>query len=124
MRQLLKIIDKYLSKLPALIFSSWLIYFFILYNTDWYTRNQELLDNIDTVLVFATIIHGLFFFGLFRFNNTKRILFLGIILVISLQYQYLKGLINQESYLITYRNYLIITLLVVVFEAWLNKDCN
>lgn len=115
-------LDKLLCKLPALVFASWFIYVFILYPTGWYSKHQEFLDDLDTVLVGIVVIHGFFLFGFARYNNTKRILFIAIVLILIIQGQYMYGLISTESYLRTYKHYLIATIITIFLEAFINKD--
>lgn len=109
----MKYLHKSLSNLPIIIVINWMICAFFLTKNEFYIHNFELLDKIDTFIVYFSLMHFMFFNKWYSF--CKKTFCSTIILCIILNFCY--NYINADLYF-----YLYLALILAPFTVNLWKQ--
>jgi len=111
----MKFMHKSLSNLPIIIIIEWMICALFLTNNKWYLEHFELLDDIDTHVVYASLMHFMFFTK--HYSLSKKIFVSALILSITLRF--ISDFIDTEIY---YYLYYVIILMPFIANAWMNLN--
>jgi len=111
----MKFVHKSLSNLPIIIIIEWLICAFFLTNNKWYLQHFELLDDIDTYVVYFSLMHFMFFTN--HYSLSKKIFVSTIMLSIMLRF--ISDYIHTEIY---YYLYYAIILMPFIANAWMKLN--
>lgn len=107
----MKYLHKSLSNLPIIIVINWMICALFLTSNEYYISNFELLDKIDTFIVYFSLMHFLWFNK--WYSTFKRNFCVTIVSGIILNFCYC--LINPDLYFYLYLSIIIAPFLV---NAW------
>jgi len=105
-------LNNIISNIPILVIGYWLCCIIFFTKCDFYIKNFDLFDLIDTYIVSFSILHFIFKFT--HYNRSKRIFIICMIAIICLNFCYLS--INKEAYYFLYFVCLFITILNSIWK--------
>lgn len=109
----MKFLHKSISNLPIIIVINWLICALFFTKSDFYFDHFELLDKIDTYVVYFSLMHFMFLFK--HYSLTKRIFVSALILSIILRF--VSDFLNEEVYYFLYYSIVLMPLIVCAWRA-------
>jgi len=107
----MKFLHKSASNLPIIIVIEWLICALFLTNNKWYSEHFEVLDDIDTYVVYASLMHFLWFYK--WYSLSKKIFVYAILLSIILRL--ISDCMNEEIYYYLYYAIIIMPFIACVW---------
>ena len=109
----MKFLHKSISNLPITIVIQWLICALFFTKSEFYYDNFELLDKIDTYVVYFSLMHFMFFFG--KYSTDKKIFASAVILSVILRF--VSDFLNEEIYYFLYYSIVLMPLIVCAWRA-------
>jgi len=109
----MKFLHKSISNLPIIIVIWWLICALLFTKSEFYYDHFELLDKIDTYVVYFSLMHFMFFIG--KYSTDKKIFASAIFLSIILRL--VSDFLNEEVYYFLYYSIVLMPLIVCAWRA-------
>lgn len=102
-----------MKNLPQIIVSYWTM-LFVMVNCEWYKNYSQLIDDIDTCIVGACLVHYFIFYK--NYSNTSIFCIKCIISVLFLHFFYFNFELSDQTYYLLYGATLITTIYYCITE--------
>ena len=109
----MKYLHKIISNIPIIICIDWLFCALFFTHYDFYNKNFEILDKIDTIIIYFSLMHFFIFTKFYNNSKKKFILTIFVIIILNLFYKS----INEIG--IYYYLYLALILMPFISFLWI-----